>query len=138
MTGGKGKGWWSGIPRGFGLGWFPLFLVSCCPLKHIRAQFIFWARDFELSVSNRIHLNKVKKEVTGKALLIFKFLNAPGLLRKHFQSFKETPVILKCRRLAPSFFFFFPLGVRDSNSFPEYGKVGWFRLVPPGNSIKLY
>lgn len=81
MTG-EGEGLVFRDSLGFGLGWFPLFLVCPCPLKHIQTQFIFWARDSELSVSNRIHLNKVKKEMTGETLPIFKFRNAPGLLRK--------------------------------------------------------
>lgn len=62
----RGVGWSCslGIPWAFGLGGslFPCPSLPC-PLKNIRTQFIFWAGDSELLVSNRIHLNKVKKEV---------------------------------------------------------------------------
>lgn len=68
---GWGRLWFSGIPLGFGLGRDgPSFLVYPCLLKDILTQFIFWARDSELLVSNRINLNK-GKNVTGEALSIF-------------------------------------------------------------------
>lgn len=37
-----------------------------------------------------------------------------------------------------SLFFFPSLGMCPSDPFPECGKVSWFQLASPGNTIKLY
>lgn len=49
------------------------FLVYPCPFEDILAQFIFWARESELLVSNNINLNKEKEMGQGKHFLFFNF-----------------------------------------------------------------
>lgn len=51
----------------------PSFLVYPCPFKDILTQFIFWAGESELLVSNKINLNGEKEMGQGKHSLFFNF-----------------------------------------------------------------